>query len=329
MQVLADILGGMCASSGPAVLDCSVFGAVETIGDAWSWMVLSEAIVDGISRFDGFQRRLGIARSTLSARLSGLCANGLMERHGQEYRLTEMGDDFLACIMTATAWGERWCHDAGEAQVRASHRGCADRIHGELRCGECRALAHARDVSFDRRPRAMAELPLRRQRTPDLELLQRVCPSSVAATLQVTGDRWSALLIRESFYGSTRFDEFQQRLSIATNILTQRLRRLVDLGILTRTAYRQRPARHEYRLTKKGLDLYPVPLSMLAWGDRWVFTGQPPVRLTHQKCRRPLTPILTCSACAESISRADIVFSTSAPHSSETRKLLQVHEGHR
>jgi DNA-binding HxlR family transcriptional regulator len=319
----------MRAISGPAVPDCSVFGAVETIGDAWSWMVLSAAIIDGISRFDGFQRRLGIARSTLSARLSGLCANGLMERHGQEYRLTEMGDDFLACIMTATAWGERWCHDAGEAQVRASHRGCADRIHGELRCGECRALAHARDVRFDRRPRAMAELPLRRQRTPDLELLQRVCPSSVAATLQVTGDRWSALLIRESFYGSTRFDEFQQRLSIATNILTQRLRRLVDLGILTRTAYRQRPARHEYRLTKKGLDLYPVPLSMLAWGDRWVFAGQPPVRLTHQKCRRPLTPILTCSACAEPISRADIAFSTSAPHSSEIPKLLQAHEGHR
>jgi DNA-binding HxlR family transcriptional regulator len=304
----------MRAISAPAVADCSVFGAVETIGDAWSWMVLSEAIVDGISRFDGFHRRLGVARSTLSARLSRLCANGLMERHDQEYRLSEMGDDFVGCVMTAMAWGERWCDDAGEAKVRASHRGCADWIHGELRCGECRALVHPRDVSFNRRPRPMAEFPLRRQRTPDLELLQRVCPSSVAATLQVTGDRWSALLIRESFYGSTRFDEFQQRLSIATNILTQRLRRLVELGILTRTAYRRRPTRHEYRLTDKGLDLYPVPLSMLAWGDRWVFTGRPPVRLTHEKCRRPLTPILTCSACAEPISRADIAFSTSATH---------------
>src|SRR6516164_3086700 len=101
--------------SRPAVLDCSVFGAVDTIGDAWSWMVLSEAIVDGISRFDGFQRRLGIARSTLSARLSHLCGNGLLERDGQEYRLTEMGDDFVACIMSAMAWGERWCHDAGAA----------------------------------------------------------------------------------------------------------------------------------------------------------------------------------------------------------------------
>jgi DNA-binding HxlR family transcriptional regulator len=316
MQVTTAILGGMRAISGPAVLDCSVFGAVEIIGDAWSWMVLSDAIVDGINRFDGFQRRLGIARSTLSARLTRLCANGLMERHEQEYRLTEMGDDFLACVMTAMAWGERGCDDdGGGVWVRASHRGCADRIHGELRCRECRALVHARDVSFDRRPRPMTELPLRRQRTPDMELLQRVCPSSVAATLQVTGDRWSALLIRESFYGSTRFDEFQQRLSIATNILTQRLRRLVDLGILTRTAYRQRPARHEYRLTEKGLDLYPVPLSMLAWGDQWVFAGRPPVWLTHQTCGHLLTPILTCSACAEPISRTDIEFSTSATHS--------------
>ncbi|HEY2449647.1 MAG TPA: helix-turn-helix domain-containing protein [Mycobacterium sp.] len=301
----------MRAIAGSTVLDCSVFGAVEAIGDAWSWMVLSEAIIDGISRFDGFQRRLGIARSTLSARLSRLCANGLMERHEQEYRLTEMGNDFVACIMTAMAWGERWSNDSGEVQVRASHRGCADRIRGELRCPECRALVHARDVSFDRRPRPMAELPLRRQRTPDLALLQRVCPSSVAATLQVTGDRWSALLIRESFYGSKRFDEFQQRLNIATNILTQRLRRLVELGILTRTAYRQRPARHEYRLTEKGLDLYPVPLSMLAWGDRWVFGDRNPVRLTHEKCGWPLTPILTCSACAKPIARADIAFSTS------------------
>jgi DNA-binding HxlR family transcriptional regulator len=311
MQVTADILGGMRAISEPAVLDCSVFGAVDTIGDAWSWMVLSEAIVDGISRFDEFQRRLGIARSTLSARLSHLCGNGLLERQGQEYRLTEMGDDFVACIMCAMAWAERWAdHDDGEAPVRAFHRECAGPIHGELRCAECRALVHARDVSFDRLPRPVAEVPLRRQRTPDLELLRRSCPNSVAATLQVTGDRWSALLIRESFYGSTRFDDFQQRLSIATNILTQRLRRLVELGILTRTAYQDRPARHEYRLTAMGLDLYPLPLSMLAWGDRWVFAGRPPVRLTHEKCRHRLTPILTCSACTEPISRADITFSS-------------------
>ena len=76
MQVTSDILGGVRAISGPAMQDCSVFGAVETIGDAWSWMVLSEAIVDGISRFDEFQRRLRIARSTLSTRLPASARTG-------------------------------------------------------------------------------------------------------------------------------------------------------------------------------------------------------------------------------------------------------------
>jgi DNA-binding HxlR family transcriptional regulator len=299
----------MRASRQPAVLDCSVFGTVETIGDAWSWLVLSDAIIDGTSRFDGFHGRLGIARSTLSARLAGLCANGLVQRRGQDYLLTEMGSGFFGCLMTAMAWGDRWCVDGPEIPLRASHTGCADVIHAELRCAACHDLIHAADVSFDRRPRPLVESAGRRYRSPDLDLLARVHASSAAATLRVTGDRWSALLIRESFYGARRFDEFQQRLGIATNILTQRLRRLVDLDILGRTAYRKRPTRHEYRLTEKGLDLYPVPLSMLAWGDRWLFNHKPPVQLTHKRCGRKLAPVLSCSACANRISRSDVTFS--------------------
>jgi DNA-binding HxlR family transcriptional regulator len=178
-----------------------------------------------------------------------------------------------------------------------------------MRCSACHELVAARDVRFDRRPHPPVESGVaRRYRTPDLDLLQRFHSSSVAATLRVTGDRWSTLLIRESFYGSSRFDEFQQRLGIATNILTNRLRRLVDLDILDRTAYQHRPARHEYRLTEKGLDLYSVPLSMLVWGDRWVFGDRPPVRLTHNVCHRQLTPILCCSICRHPISISDIRF---------------------
>jgi DNA-binding HxlR family transcriptional regulator len=220
-----------------------------------------------------------------------------------------MGRDFFSCLMTALAWGDRWCTSDADVPVRAAHIGCHDVVHGELRCAACHELVAARDVSFDRRPGRLVESGVaRRYRTPDLDLLQRVHTSSVAATLRVTGDRWSALLIRESFYGSRRFDEFQQRLGIAPNILTNRLRRLVDLEILTRTEYQHRPARHEYRLTEKGLDLYSVPLSMLAWGDRWVFGGRPPVRLTHNPCRGQLTPILCCSVCTHPISISDIRF---------------------
>lgn len=300
----------MSALDGSAGLDCSVFGAVEAIGDAWSWLVLNDAIIDGTSRFDTFQARLGIARSTLSTRLAALCANGLMQRRARDYVLTERGGDFLACVMTAMAWGDRWFTDGVNTPVRVSHLQCSERVHGVLRCAACNDVVHARDVTFDRLPRA-ASGPAdqaQRHRAPGLDLLQRSRPSSVAAALQVLGDRWSALIIRELFYGSHRFDEFGQRLGIASNILAQRLRRLVDHGIVRKDAYQVRPARHEYRLTDKGLDLYPVPLSMLAWGDRWVAHGRPPVRLTHRTCGRRLVPALSCSTCARRIIRSDIAF---------------------
>ncbi|QUR67363.1 winged helix-turn-helix transcriptional regulator [Mycobacterium spongiae] len=293
-----------------AFANCSVFGAIETVGDAWSWLLLSEAIIDGITRFASFQSRLGIARSTLSARLSSLCVNGLMDHDERGYRPTEMGADFFGCIMAAMAWADRWNTADRHISRRVAHIGCAQSIHAELRCAACGELVRARDVSFDRRPDPAVALSgvVTRRRAPGLDLLQRVRPNPTAATLQVIGDRWSALLIRECFYGSHRFDEFQQRLGIAPNILSHRLRRFDELGILTRTAYQHRPLRHQYRLTEKGLALYPVPLAMLAWGDRWVADGRPPVRLTHENCGRRLAPVLSCSACAAPIARSDTAF---------------------
>jgi DNA-binding HxlR family transcriptional regulator len=294
-----------------APLDCSVFGATEAIGDAWSWLVLSDAIIDDTRRFDAFQSRLEIARSTLSARLSALCTNGLMVQDGRDYLLTDAGTDFLMCVMTAMTWGDRWHTDGVNVPVRVAHIGCGDSIRGELRCEACGVLIDARDVTFNRRPEALDPHgdASQRRRAPGLDLLQRPRPSSIAATLQIIGDRWSALIIRELFYGSRRFDEFQRHLGIATNILSQRLQRLVEHGIVDKHAYQLRPTRHEYRLTDKGLDLYPVPLSMLAWGDRWLSNGQPPVRLTHLRCRKRLSPRLSCSKCTRTITRTDLAFS--------------------
>lgn len=301
-------MSDLAESSAP--LSCSVFGAVEAIGDAWSWLVLSDAIIDRTHRFDAFQNRLQIARSTLSARLSSLCANGLMVQDGRDYTLTPAGADFFMCAMTAMAWGDRWYSDGEPVPLRVAHIGCRDRIRAELRCAACNEVIHARDVSFDRRPGALDAGPdtAARRRAPNLDLLQRPRRSSIAATLQVLGDRWSALIIRELFYGTARFEEFLQHLGIATNILSQRLQHLVDHGIIEKQAYQTRPPRYEYRLTAKGLDLYPVPLSMLAWGDRWLAKGQPPVRLTHLRCGEALSPRLSCSECARPLTRSEVSF---------------------
>jgi DNA-binding HxlR family transcriptional regulator len=287
-----------------------VFGVTEAIGDAWSWLVLSEAIIHDTHRFDAFQSRLGIARSTLSARLSSLCAHGLMVQDGRDYLLTGAGTDFLMCVMTAMAWGDRWHTDGVNVPVHAAHIDCGTGIRGELRCKACGELIDARDVTFDRRPKALDPRgdASQRRRAPGLDLLQRPRPNSIAATLQVIGDRWSPLVIRELFYGTKRFDEFQRHLGIATNILSQRLQRLVDHGIVDKHAYQLRPRRHEYRLTPKGLDLYPVPLSMLAWGDHWLSNGKPPVRLTHLRCGKRLSPLLSCSKCTHAITRKEVAF---------------------
>jgi DNA-binding HxlR family transcriptional regulator len=122
----------------------------------------------------------------------------------------------------------------------------------------------------------------------------------------VAGDWWSGLIIRECFFGTRRFDEFQRRLDIAPNILSGRLRRLVELGILTKVQYETWPIRHEYRLTEKGLDFYHIPLAMLTWGRRWLKPAGSDARLIHKSCDAPLQAGLACASCGEAISRDDV-----------------------
>ena len=122
---------------------------------------------------------------------------------------------------------------------------------------------------------------------------------SVARTLEVVGEWWTMLVVREAFNGVRRFDDFHARLGIARNVLATRLQGLVDHGILERRLYQERPERFEYRLTEKGLDLYPVLISLMRWGDRWeVGPEGPPVRLTHA-CGHDPEPTLVCTACEE------------------------------
>src|ERR1019366_3220426 len=106
----------------------------------------------------------------------------------------------------------------------------------------------------------------------------------IAKTLEVVGDRWTMLVVREAFWGTRRFDDFQRNLGIARTVLTDRLGRLVDEGLLRKQCYHERPERFEYRLTEKGTDLWPVLMALLAWGDRHATEGPPPVVVLHSGC---------------------------------------------
>lgn len=132
---------------------------------------------------------------------------------------------------------------------------------------------------------------------------------TIAQSLEVVGERWSLLVLRESFLGTRRFEDFRERLGIARNILTDRLERLVAGGILERRQYQERPQRFEYRLTPKGLDLYEVILALKKWGDRWAAGEEGlPLLLRHNGCGEVFDVEATCPHCHERVDARSVTY---------------------
>jgi DNA-binding HxlR family transcriptional regulator len=132
-------------------------------------------------------------------------------------------------------------------------------------------------------------------------------PCSVARTVDLLGDWWTPLVLREAFLGARRFEEFQKALSIGRNVLTQRLGRLVAEGLLERRPYQDRPPRFEYLLTDKGSDFFDVMLALLRWGDRWLDAGAgPPLLLLHKLCGRVGNAETICPKCKEPLRWDDV-----------------------
>jgi DNA-binding HxlR family transcriptional regulator len=130
---------------------------------------------------------------------------------------------------------------------------------------------------------------------------------SIARTMAVVGEPWSPLILRDVFVGITRFDQLQADLEISRKVLTERLKWLVDQGVLARQCYSKRPSRFEYVLTAKGHDLCDLLLVMTAWGDRWTSGSEgPPVLHRHARCGEISTVELHCSACKQPMRARDI-----------------------
>jgi DNA-binding HxlR family transcriptional regulator len=130
---------------------------------------------------------------------------------------------------------------------------------------------------------------------------------SVARTLSVIGDRWTMLILRDAFLSIRKFEDFQKDLGISRQRLSERLKKLVDEGVLKKTAYQSGPERFEYRLTAKGLDLYPVIMAIVNWGDKYLDKGRgAPMLYKHVKCNHYFTARLSCSECGEVLSPRDV-----------------------
>jgi len=139
------------------------------------------------------------------------------------------------------------------------------------------------------RNRSLAELP---------------CP--VARTLDVVGEWWTLLIVRDALLGARRFDDFRTT-GIADNVLSSRLRRLVEEGIFERRRYQERPDRHEYVLTEKGEALATVVAALRSWGLEWTSGGDSSLRLTHGACGHEISVAAYCDDCGRPVARREVV----------------------
>lgn len=288
---------------------CSIASTVGILSDAWAFLVIREAFF-GAKRFEDFRSGLEITRATLTDRLRRLVHEGIMREFSYsstssrvEYKLTKAGIELYPMFMSMMQFGDRWLETSKSGPLQLIHESCNCVSKPIVTCSCCEQRFSARDVNYIDGPgagRIPAETPRRSRRTADDFMRGR--PSSVSRTIEVIGDRWSFLILREAFYGHTRFDQVHSELGIATNILTDRLARLVDRGVFRKEMYQDAPERYEYLLTPMGADLHGPLMMIMAWGDRWRSQGKPPMLLRHDACDKIFTPVVVCNRCGEAIS---------------------------
>jgi DNA-binding HxlR family transcriptional regulator len=142
---------------------------------------------------------------------------------------------------------------------------------------------------------------------------------SLARTVDLVGDKWSLMILRDAFYGFSKFSDFKERLGVAPRVLSSRLQALVDHGILERVQERPDVDRHRYKLTESGRDLLPVIIAIVQWGDRWVFgDAGPPVKLRSKSSGKALQKIEVRDKAGDAVALQDLVFSPGPGASEET-----------
>ncbi|UXX84131.1 winged helix-turn-helix transcriptional regulator [Roseovarius pelagicus] len=287
--------------------NCSVRSTVEIVLDSWSFLIIREAFF-GVRRFSGFQERLGIPRQTLTTRLMALVENDIFVlgrkegEPGRQYFFTERGKDLFQSMLSLMEFGDNWLRGNDEPPLQMIHTLCGQHVHPITVCSECLEPVETHDVHFRDGPGAGYSVATSRQatrRSADPNVLQRVRPCSVARSLAIIGDRWSFLVLREAYFGVRRYDEMREKLAIASNVLADRLARLVEAGVFEKVPYGPGAGRSEYRFTQKGRALYKPMIVMMAWGDRWLNPGAAPLRLRHRACGQDFTPLVVCSGCKQ------------------------------
>ncbi|GII33054.1 winged helix-turn-helix transcriptional regulator [Planotetraspora mira] len=282
--------------------------ALAILGDRWVLLILQRAFMLRVRTFAGWRDMLPIADSVLASRLRELVGHDVLtpvaHREGRtrhEYRLTSRGLGTWSLLMAIHSWERDW---TGGMCPSLIHESCGGEARPYLACGQCGEPMSARDTETVRGPHAtFAGIgPPRRRRRASRADSGTDTLGYRPESMEILGDRWSTAILAAALLGTRRFVEFQSELGIAPSVLTDRLRRFVDRGVL-------RQADGDYRLTEKGLAFFEVFAFLVHWAQR-EFTAPPGsgLTITHRPCGAALAPVLACAVCTRPLHRHDVRF---------------------
>lgn len=321
------------AEVGREIRASPVTRAIGVLGDRWSLLIIRDAF-QGARRFEEFLERSGAPRATLARRLRALQAQRILLRvpanraaGRHEYRLSPRGRDLYPLSLVAWSWERRWAPRGAGIPARLWHRGCGAQMHPVLSCGHCGGSLSLADVSLvprrGRAGRAAGRPPRLRRRSSTTAATHRGSQAALTHIADIVGDPWTPLVLAAAFFGLRRFDDFQRELGVSSNVLADRLARLVEQRILERRPYRGQPPRHEYRLTGKGRDLFPYALVLGDWGRRWLARPAAPA-LRHRSCGHAARPVVGCDRCRAPLAPGDVATRRPGAEAADARSPAQI-----
>ena len=288
----------------------SINRALDQIGDKWSLLIIGD-VLWGINSFNELLAATGMSRSVLSNRLKWLekveCLNKKYVNDNLRqpvYHMTRKSIDLYDTALMALRWERQFFLEPKLDSIELFHKDCETTFNPVMTCKHCDGEVSAGDISYAEGPGAGIDVRKKKMRRRSSISIKDApgLRSAYKNTIHVIGDRWTANLIALAYHGIKRFDQFHKELPIATNVLSDRLKFLVQEGIFSMTPYSERPRRLDYVLTEKGLALFPFFQALLQWGDKWCNNGSgPPMLLTHTVCSHQLEGEVRCDQCNQHV----------------------------
>lgn len=303
---------------GQYILKAPLARALSEIGDRWLLLILLSSL-SGVNNFESWRTLLGISPSVLSNRLETLVTAGFFRKRRVgnsekrvEYTLQDKALGLMSWAIAVLDWERNWVLADRTRSIRMYHTHCGKEFRPQFLCLNCGFAVRYDDIDwrmvqgFMARPSAV---PKSSRRPPNLAAaIEDKSDAFVAQTVDIIGDRWTYMILSVVVLGARRFDEFERCLGIAPNVLTDRLKRLMEHGMLAQNRYAPGKGRFEYIFTEKSRAFFAVLFSLTLWSEEYLYSPAEPdtVIRDHKLGGHTLKPALCCDQCGTVIEISDV-----------------------